>query len=55
MTWKQRHPLVRLVTQAYESGVRISKTAMMAVERKLSRLPHLPSWFIDIHPYQAVE
>jgi hypothetical protein len=28
---------------------------MKAVERKLSRLPHLPSWFIDIHPYQAVE
>ena len=55
MTWKQRHPLVRLVTQAYESGARISKTAMKAVERKLSRLPHLPSWFIDIHPYQAVE
>jgi hypothetical protein len=55
MTWKQRHPLVRLVTQAYQSGVRISKTAMKAVERKLSRLPHLPSWFIDIHPYQAVE
>ena len=55
MPWKQRHPLVRLVTQAYESGVRISKTAMKAVERKLSRLPHIPSWFIDIHPYQAVE
>lgn len=55
MTWKQRHPLVRLVTQAYQSGVRISKTAMKAVERKLSRLPHLPSWFIDIHPHQAVE
>ena len=55
MTWKQRHPLVRLVTQAYESGARISKTAMKAVERKLSRLPHLPSWFIDIYPHHAVE
>ena len=31
MTWKQKHPLVRLATQAYESGVRISKTAMKAV------------------------
>jgi transposase len=49
MTWKQEHPVVRLVTQVYESGARLSKQAMRAVERKLSRLPHLPSWFIDIH------
>ena len=49
MTWKQQHPVVRLVTQAYALGVRLSKHAMNAVERKLSRLPQLPSWFIDIH------
>src|SRR5579872_2850822 len=54
MTWKQEHPIVRLVTQAYESGVRLSKQAMKAVESRLSRLPALPSWFIDIH-YQAAE
>lgn len=52
MTWKQEHPFVRLVTQVYESGVHLSEQAMKAVERKLSRLPHLPSWFIDI-PYKA--
>lgn len=55
MTWKLKHPLVRLATQAYESGIRISKAAMKAVEQKLSRLPHLPSWFIDIHHHQPVE
>lgn len=54
MTWKQHHPVVRLVTQTYESGVRLSKQAMKAVERKLSRLPHLSSWFIDIHCRAAV-
>jgi len=48
MTWKQEHPVVRLVTQVYESGVRLSKQAMKAVECKLSRLPQLASWFIDI-------
>jgi hypothetical protein len=52
MTWKQEHPVVRLVTQTYESGVRLSKQAMEAVELKLSRLPHLPSWFININ-YEA--
>lgn len=52
MTWNQKHPAVRLLTQVYESGVRLSKAAMKAVEAKLSRLPHLPSWFIDIN-YQG--
>jgi hypothetical protein len=48
MTWKKKHPVVRLVTQAYQLGVRVSKQAMKDVERKLSRRRHLPSWFIDI-------
>ena len=52
MTWKQEHPAVRLVTQAYESGVKLAKKAMKLVESKLKRLPHLPSWFIDIN-YKA--
>ena len=49
MTWKQKHPVVRRVTQAYKLGIRVSKQVMKDVERKLFRLPHLPSWFIDIH------
>jgi hypothetical protein len=52
MTWKQEHPVVRLVTRTYASGVRLSKQVMKVVESKLSRLPSLPSWFIDIH-YKA--
>jgi hypothetical protein len=52
MTWKQEHPVVRLVTRTYASGVRLSKQVMKIVESKLSRLPSLPSWFIDIH-YKA--
>jgi hypothetical protein len=48
MTWKQKHPAVRLITKVYKSGVFLSKKAMKAIESKLSRRPHLPSWFIDI-------
>lgn len=48
MTWKQQHPVVRLVTQTYETGVCLSKKAMKAVESRLSRLPNLSSWFVDI-------
>ena len=53
MTWNQQHPAVRLVTQVYELGVKLSKKAMEAVESRLSRLPHLPSWFIDIKRQSA--
>jgi hypothetical protein len=49
MTWNQLHPTVTLVTQAYQSGVRVSKKAMAAVEAKMSRLPLLSPWFIDIN------
>lgn len=49
MTWNQKHPVVQLATRVYQAGVRLSKTAMKAVEQRLSRLPKLPWWFIDIH------
>jgi len=52
MTWKQEHPIVRLVTKSCRAGVRLSKQAMKAVEHKLCRVPQLPSWFIDVN-YQA--
>jgi len=52
MTWNKQHPAVRIVTQIYKSGVRLTKKAMKDVEAKLLRLPQLPSWFIDIN-YQA--
>ena len=48
MTWKQKNPIVRLTSRIYQAGVRLSKKAMKAVEQRLSRLPQLPSWFIDI-------
>ena len=49
MTWNQKHPVVQLATRVYQAGVRLSKTAMKAVEPRLSRFPKLPWWFIDIH------
>ncbi len=48
MTWKGTHPLVTLVTTTYQTGVKLSKKAMQAVETQLQRLPHLDKWFVDI-------
>jgi hypothetical protein len=48
MTWKDTHPVVALVTTTYQTGVKLTKEAMDAVETQLQRLPHLEKWFVDI-------
>ena len=50
MTWKGRHPIVKLVNTVYEKGVTLSKDAMQAVEAQLQRLTALPRWFVTIEP-----
>jgi transposase len=48
MTWKGKHPVVDLVTSTYQTGVKLTKEAMDAVETHLQRLPSLGKWFVDI-------
>ncbi len=56
MTWNGKHPVVKLVTQTYETGVKLTKKAMSKIERQIKRLtdsthdffPNLGKWFIDI-------
>jgi transposase len=48
MTWKGNHPVVELVTTAYQAGVKLAKEAMKAVETHLQRWPSLEKWFVDI-------
>ncbi len=55
MTWKGRHPVVKLVENVYETGVTLGKAAMRAVEAKLQRLAVLPRWFVTIEPGYARE
>jgi len=50
MTWKGQPPVVTRVTTAYQRGVRLTKAAMAVIEARLSRLPGLEKWFVDIHP-----
>jgi len=53
MTWKGTHPLVELVTTTYQTGVKLTKAAMQALEAQITRLPGLEKWFVDIRPLQA--
>lgn len=55
MTWKGKHPVVKLVETVYEKGITLGKQAMQAVEAKLQRLPTLPRWFITIAPQCFLE
>jgi hypothetical protein len=57
MTWKGKHPIVvKLVTQTYSTGVKLTKGAMSTIEKQIERLtnspdeklPDLGKWFVDI-------
>jgi hypothetical protein len=50
MTWKGKHPAVRLVTDIYETGVKLTRKAMAIYEKMIERLPGLENWFVDIKP-----
>jgi hypothetical protein len=50
MTWKGRHPIVKLNLKTYEKGISLTKKAMRAIERRLERNPLLPKWDILIRP-----
>lgn len=50
MTWKGKHPIVTLVTKIYEKGVKLSKKAMAAYEKRIKRMHGLEDYFVDIDP-----
>lgn len=50
MTWREKHPVVSLVTTVYKTGVRLSQTVMAAMETNMKRLPTLEKWFVEISP-----
>ena len=50
MTWKKLHSIVWLSNTVYEKGITLSKKAMRAIEKRLTRNPKLPKWDIYIRP-----
>jgi len=50
MTWRDKHPVVSVVTIIYKTGVRLSQAAMADLETKMKRLPTLEKWFVEISP-----
>ena len=50
MVWNGMHPVVKLVTTVYETGVRLTQAAMAELETQVNRLPSLEKWFVEISP-----
>ena len=50
MTWKGKHPVVRVVETTYATGVKLKPKEMKALESEVVRLPTLEKWFVEIPP-----
>lgn len=50
MRWKGVHPIVRLVTDVYNKGVRLTKEVMKTLEQRMHRtpIPKLAKYFVEI-------
>ena len=48
MTWRGKHPVVRVVETIYAKGVRLKPQEMKALESEVKRLPTLEKWFVEI-------
>jgi transposase len=48
MTWKGKHPMVRVVETVYHTGVKLKSKEMKALESEVVRLAGLGKWFVEI-------
>jgi transposase len=48
MTWKGKHPVVRVVETIYAKGVKLKPEEMETLEAEIVRLPTLEKWFVEI-------
>ena len=57
MTWKGKRAVVKLITDTYETGIKLTSKTMALVETQIQRLsnynlagfPDLGRWFVDIN------
>jgi len=52
MTWKGIHPVVKLLTQTYQTGVKLTVKMMRELETHIERSDDLEKWFVYI-PWTA--
>ncbi|MGB7416258.1 MAG: hypothetical protein WA902_18795 [Thermosynechococcaceae cyanobacterium] len=50
LSFKGNHPVVQLITETYNTGVKLTPKAMAKVETCIDRLAGLEKWFVKIPP-----
>ena len=50
MTWRGIRPHIHLMDKRFETGVRLTKSAIRPVATRLERKETLPKWSLVIHP-----
>jgi len=50
MTWRGVSPIVQLLNDIYQTGVRLTKSAFRPIAARLQRSTELPKWSLVIHP-----
>ena len=53
MTWQKRNPIVKLVTDIYETGKKLNQKAMASLEKRFEREEGLEKWFVQISPLSS--
>jgi hypothetical protein len=53
MTWKGNHPDVSLVTQVYDTGIKLDNKTMKIYSQALDRAKKIGKWFLKITPKKA--
>jgi hypothetical protein len=55
MTWKEKHPVVRIIDQAYETGIKLSNNVMDKYEGMIQRDKQIGKWLVTIFPDNCME
>jgi len=55
MTYDKKHPVVRVVDEVYNTGVKLSKKIMQHYEKALNRMAGLEKWYVEISPSRCRE
>jgi len=50
MTWKGKSPTIEMVDADYSTGAKLTKAEMRDYEQRITRLPRLEKYFVDINP-----
>jgi len=52
MKWNGKNPVVKLISAAYEKGIKLTQKAMNQIETMIERMPGIEKWAVEIPCYK---